>query len=432
MLRSHSGSAVTRDAGQDDEPASDAGPAHAEGTHGEAPNARAIVSPGFAKLFLGLLLCFVNVNLFGLIPYYLELRGVSELLYGSAAGMLGLGGVAAMVVLGGRADQRSRRVSILRYLTAPCAANVLALAAMDVHPGWYLAALGLQGVLAGVGIPVIFVWASELCPPTRRTEAFAWLGIAGLLGDSLGPLLGESLLLTQPDPRAPSAFVAVFVAANVLWALSVLCFLATPNVIPATGDTTREGLSGLLRRAELRWALSTAVAFGGALGVMMNLGKNFVASLDLQFVSVLLGGHTVGALMVRLALPWVLARFDRLRLIPLGFAGVALSMVALTLTHGYGLLAISGLVYGVSHGILFPTLFARLIDFGGTEAAGRISTLYMGVFSLGFGLWPAIGGPVLRVASFPALFGIVALACVAAIALHRKAERCYVRRAPEA
>lgn len=400
----------------------------ADGTKTPPATPLGVLSPGFFKLFLGFFFCVLNLNLFALVPYYLQLRGASELLYGTTAGMVGLGGLSAMALFGGRTDRLTRRSATLRYFVASLAANVVALVAMGLPPAWYLLAAGLHGVMGGVGLPVVFVWASELGPPDRRTQTFAWLGVAGLLGDSLGPLLGESLLFTQPDPQAPSAFLVVFIAASVLWLLSFACFVAAPDAPRAAGFEKTEGFLPLVRLPELRTMLLAAVAFGGALGVMLSLGKNFVASIGLQFVSVLLGAHTAGALLVRVALPWLLMRFDRVRLVPVAFSGVALSMALLAVTDGYGMLALSGLIYGLSHGLLFPTLLARLMDFGGAEAAGRISTLYMGLFSLGLGLLPALGGVVLPVGGFSALFLGASATCLAGLALTRFAERLHRRR----
>lgn len=384
-----------------------------------------VLTPAFATLFLGLLCSIVNLNLFALVPYYLELRGTSERFYGLAGGMLGLGGVGAMALFGSLADRTSRRAAVLRALGVVSVGNLLALGAMDAAPEWYLVAIVLQGVMGGVGLPLVFVWASELSPRERRTEAFAWLGIAGLTGDALGPLLGEALLSTQPVPDSPEAFRAVFVAAILVWPLSVAFFLAAPDAAPPAPDTAERGLAGLLRLPELRLTLIATVAFGGALGVMASLGKNFVASIGLSFVTVLLAAHATGAVLARLCLSWILQRFSPAQLVLRGFFGVAASMVLLALTRGYGLLALSGLVYGVSHGVLFPSLMSRLVDFGGTGTAGRAATLYMGTFSLGMGLWPTLAGFVLGRVGFPPLFLLIALGCVLSALLCRRAEQAH-------
>lgn len=382
-----------------------------------------LITAAFVKLFLGFFCCCLILGLYALVPYYLELRGTSELFFGIAAGMHGLGGVVGMLIFGGAADRRTRRASSLRYFAPTLVATALALPAMSWHPLWYGVCLGLQGVTGGIGLPIMFVWASELCPPSRRTEAFAWLGIAGLAADSLGPLLGETLLLTQGTTRAPADFQLVFAAALVLAPLVVLFLISTPDVQPAT-DPSAGALRvwPLLQRRAVRTTLLAVVPFGGALGIVLSLGKNFVASIDLQLVSVLLSGHTVGAIGSRLAMPWFLRRFERMQLIAASFFGVVLSMLQLAITDGYGLLLTAGLTYGVSHGILFPTLLSRLIDYGGTAAAGRLTTLYMGMFSLGAGAVTAGAGVVLQVAGYSTVFVSVALICLVGLSLTRRAE----------
>lgn len=124
-------------------------------------------------------------------------------------------------------------------------------------------------------------------------------------------------------------------------------------------------------------------------------------------------------------MPWALQRFPRQRLIALSFVGVIGSQLGLAATHSYTLLAASGLLYGISHGALFPTLMARMIDFGGEAAAGRVSVLYMGTFSLGFGLMPLLAGVALPVLGFSGVFLTTgALGCMGLV-LASRSERVH-------
>lgn len=379
-------------------------------------------------MFLGLFLYVLNANLFALTPYYLALRGADEGWIGAAAGMLNLGGVVAILVYGHRADAGSRQRWVLGTMVLAGIGNLTAWLAVDGSLAWHVFATSCHGATLGLGLPAIFVWVAELGRAERRTERFAWLGIAGLLGDGLGPALGEALLLTQPDPDAPEAFWIVFAAANVLCPLACACFWRAPDATAQVAGPQLHGFASLLRLPELRRTLLGAAAFGGALGTMLSLGKNFVAALGLDFVSLLLGGHAIGAITVRLLLGWILRRFDRVRVISFALLGVATSMTLLALANGYPLVVAAGLVYGVSHGLLFPTLLSRLIDYGGPEAAGRISTLFMGMLALGGGVWPWLGGWMLPILGFSGLFGGLAVACVVALVLHRGSERLYRRR----
>lgn len=392
-----------------------------------------VISRKFVTLFCGFFLALMSLNLFALVPYYLELRGEGALMYGLAAGMHGLSAVLAIALMGGKADKRSRRASSLRYFAFAALGHGLSLIAMFWSSVWYLVALALQGVMVGVGLPVMFVWAAELSPPERRAVAFGWFGVAGLAADTLGPALAEMLLQWGHEPHQPEDFRTVFVAANLLVPMSLVFLAATPDVSPpnqlaqgADDDTSDEGLWALLSRADIRAVSFAAVAFGGALGVMMTLGKNYVVSIGLQFVTALLAAHTVGAVVSRVLLPLVLARFDSARMIGAAFLSIATSQVLLAVASNYAMLVSAGFIYGVGHGLLFPTLLSRLVDYAGSHAAGRVTTLFMGMFSLGFGLAPTCGGVVLSFAGFSSLFCGTAMVCLGGWACVRHAERLRV------
>jgi MFS family permease len=389
-----------------------------------------VISRKFVTLFCGFFLCLMSLNLFALVPYYLELRGEGALVYGLAAGIHGVSAVFAIMLVGAQADRRSRRSLTLRYFAFVAAGHGLSLLAMPWSSAWYLVVLALQGVMLGVGLPVVFVWAAELCPPERRAVAFGWFGVAGLAADTLGPALGETLLQWGHVPPQPDDFHVVFIAANLLVPLSLSFLVLTPDVSPpnraaegAIAAADDAGLWTLLSRAELRAVALAAVAFGGALGVMITLGKNYVVSIGLQFVTALLAAHTIGAILSRMLLPIALARFDAVRMIGAAFVSIAMSQLLLAVASNYAMLVCAGFMYGVGHGLLFPTLLSRMVDYAGAHAAGRVTTLFMGMFSLGFGIAPACGGVVLSFAGFPLLFCGTAMVCLAGWACVRHAER---------
>ena len=385
-----------------------------------------ILSSAFITLCSAFFFLLLSLGFSTLVPYYLQLRGADELLYGLSAGMHGVGGVLAMLLFSGRADQLSRRTGVLLYGAPAGVGALIMLVAVEAHPFWYLLALGLFGLMLGAALPLMFIWAADLSPPERRTEAFAWFGIAGLIADSLGPFLGEALLLVEGPQPTPASFRLVYLAAALLLLPAAACLVLTPegrSAVAGSDEVESAGVRRLWSSGPVRLTLLAAVTFGGALGVMIGLGKNFVVSIGLTFVGPLLGGYTIGAIVVRVALPFVLSRFDRSRLPPLAFGGVTASMLLLAAAGGYGLLLVAGVVYGVSHGLLFPTLLSRLVDYGGLPAAGRLSTLYLGMYCLGQGVIPAIGGVILRLTSFQVLFLWMALVSLLGVVLTRRAEQ---------
>ncbi|NIP72790.1 MAG: MFS transporter, partial [Gammaproteobacteria bacterium] len=244
---------------------------------------------------------------------------------------------------------------------------------------WYYVPRLLQGVFMGLGFPIIFSWTVEVTPPNMRQLALSWIGIGGITANSLGPSIGEFLLSLHADPNDPQAYFAVFVMAALCALAALVFFLLTENSHPPPAEEgTGHGLLPLMRRRESVLVLAVAWAFGGMFGVLMSFGKNYTASLGLAYVSVLLWAYTVGAVLSRVFMAQIMRRMASHHMIPLGLLGIGTTFLLLGMAEGYVLLGTSGFLYGLSHGILYPTLFVRFLGFQRPSEVGRASTLYQG------------------------------------------------------
>jgi MFS family permease len=388
-----------------------------------------VLNPNYVKLWFGLLFFMLNMSAFNLLPYYLELRGASPDLYGSVAGSMGISNFLCLLLLGRQADAWSRKTTVSTYFLAAFAGNVIAIWAMgQADLRWYFAVRLLQGVFMGLGFPIVFSWTVELSPPNMRQLALAWFGIGGILANSLGPTLGELALSLQTDPNAPEAYAAVWIMATAFALLGLGFFLSTDNVQPAPPEAGAEGLLPLLHRPESRLVLAVNLIFGGLFGVLMSFSKNYTASLGLSYVSLLLWAYTIGAVLSRVFMDLIMRRITERHLIPLGLLGVGATFFMLAAAEGYALLGAAGFVYGLSHGILFPTLYVRFLNFQRPSEIGRAATLFQGCFSIGWGLIPLGGGTLVRLTNFPSFFSLLAALAGLGILLHLRAEAAANRR----
>ena len=368
-----------------------------------------IFNPDYIKLWFGLLFFMLNMSAFNLLPYHLELRGASPDLYGSVAGSMGLSSFVFLFLLGHKADSWSRKTTFSAYFTFALAGNLLTLWAMSQpNLNWYYPPRLLQGVFMGVGFPIIFSWTMEVSPPSLKHVVLAWFGIAGILANSLGPTLGELLLSLQPDPNDPDAYFWVFLMATAFQLTSLVFFLSTRDVKPETQKAgSGGGLLPLLRKPESALTLFVALSFGGIFGVLMSFSKNYVSSLDLPFVSVLLWSYTAGAIFSRVFIQVISKRVPHSQMASLGLTGLGCSFLLLGMAESYLLLGAMGFLYGLSHGILYPTLYVQFVNFQRAGEMGRAATLFQGSFSVGWGLLPMLGGSVIRLAGFPTLFSLL-------------------------
>ena len=402
----------------------------ADAAPGRAPDVPLrVVNINFVKLNVAMFLLMINMSMFNLLPYYLELRGASQSYYGAVAGSMGVANFLAMALFGHRSDQWSRRSTVLIYLIPMFLGNFVAIGAMNADINWYFLSRLLHGLFMGLGFPIMFAWVVELTPPERKHETLALFGVGGLMSNTVGPLIAELILDAQADPTSPGAYLPVFISGTLITVLGAVAVMITPNrFAPPLAAGEKPSLRPILRRTETKLLLLITIAFGGMFGVYVNFGKNYVAALGLTYASVLFGTYTGGAILSRVLIRPVTALVRPGNLIPVGFLWVAATFAMLSLSGGYWGLAVSGLCYGLGHGILFPALFVRFIDVQKKSESGRSTILYQGMFSAGWGFLPYIGGMVVQQTSFQSLYAALAAMCGLAMLTHQMVERLVAAR----
>ncbi|MEE8395253.1 MAG: MFS transporter [bacterium] len=393
-------------------------------TEAQATPPRGVVNRDFIRLFLGFHFFMLNVSIFNLLPHYLELRGASEALYGAVAGTAGWANLFFALLLAYRADYWSRKATVMFYLFVALCGNAVALLAMSRGIEWFFPSRALHGIAMALGMPIIFAWTIEVSPLHRRKEGLAWLGIAGLSANSLGPLIGELILSMQPQPVSAGSYSLVFLTATVFQGVALAIFLTTRNRwAVAEEEGAGRGLASILFRRESFPVLLIGVSFGGVFGVLMSFGKNYTSALGLAYASVLFSSYSIGAIISRIFITPLTTYLTPRHMIPFGLLGIGISQFMLSWAQGYPLLGGGGLVYGLSHGILYPTLFMRFLEFQRPSEFGRAAILFQGSFSGGWGLFPVVGGLMVQSTGFPALFSVLGAVTGVAILLHLRTER---------
>ena len=389
-----------------------------------------IINSDFVKLFLGFHFFMLNLSIFNLLPHYLELRGTTEALYGAIAGTMGVASVTGIILLGHRADHWSRKSTVVFYMGLGLIGNVVAILAMQLPVEYYFISRAAQGLALALGLPIVFAWALETCPEDKKQEVMAWIGIAGLVANSLGPLIAEFIMTQFPVGKGAGAYYWVFIVAMGLQTTSFGFFLLTRNSRAYTDDSATTSFFGILFRSHSSLVLVVMLLFGGIFGVFISFGKNYAVSVDLSYVSVLFSAYTVGAVLSRVFITPVTKLLTPRHMIAAGFVGVGLSLWMLIFVENYWELGFLGAFYGFSHGVLYPTLIVRFIEAQKATEIGRSTILIQGAFSGGWGLFPYLGGVVLEFSNFPTLFSLLTAIAGLGILLHLWSDKRLSRSNP--
>ncbi|HUJ75057.1 MAG TPA: MFS transporter [bacterium] len=415
-------------------PASQAGPAEpaASGAAGAAPpspSAR-IVTGDFLKLFVAVHFSMNDMSLYNLLPYYMQLRGVTPHQYGLVAGTAGVATFVCMLLFGRWADRGSRKALVLAYLAVCLVGDGVAVLAM--HGPWqgYFLCRTLHGAYLGLGFPLVFSWAVDQCSPRQRYVVLAWMGIAGIFSNSLGPILAEALLAWQGRAGDPDSFLPVFLMGS---AFSVAAWLmvASARDVPVQGRRSG-GLLILVSRRESLLCLLVTFALGGMFASLVTFGKNYTIAQELSFVSVLLVAYSAGAILSRVLIRQIVSRVPEHRLGGVGLTILVPAFLLLGFAGNYPALTLSGLLYGLGHGVLYPTLYVRFLDYQQAGQLGRASIVFQGAFNVGAGIFLMAGGALVQRAGFSVYFWLLAAIAAACIPANAWAEALWRRRTARA
>ena len=248
----------------------------------------------------------------------------------TVGGIFGIGMVGSLVTrpfVGRWIDRAGCRTVLL-------AATLLAAASVFAFP-WVQRielVLGLrvlvQMALAAM-LATVAVLAARIAPPGRSAECLAMIGIGGLGGLMVGPIIGD-VIFGRGVESNPS-FIAFFSIAAGVHAGAFLLALATPS--------TRIALDAGIRRPPF-WRLmvdhwpgailvvALCLAFAQAIPVMFI--ERFVVERDIGRVTLFFAAYSPTAIGLRVVLRRLPARLGRKRTLLLGMAAYVIGLLLLT------------------------------------------------------------------------------------------------------
>lgn len=272
-------------------------------------------------------------------------------------------------------DRRGRR----RFLTAGALLQAVAafgfVAVGEVGPLLY----GLRA-LQGVAFAMAFVAGSALAvdeaPADRLALALGIFGLTMLSNNAIAPVLVEEI-----GQRA--GWGPAFAMAGAMGLLGSLLSLRVPDRARPAPDAEIPGLFAVATRpgAPRMW-LVVGLA-GAAFGVMFTYPQPFALQLGIENVRGFFVAYTAGALVVRLGLGPFTDRLGRRRVSLVALVLYAATTAAAAWIGVLGLAAV-GAVFGLAHGIFYPTFNALAVQQSGEHERGKAMALFNGAFNVGY------------------------------------------------
>lgn len=347
---------------------------------------------------------------FFLLPLYIHSLGGDETEIGLIMGCFGLTAMFIIPWAGRLMDRYGRKRFLLYGILLMLASSV----PYGLIRGYHPVLFGILRALQGVSFAFAFIAANtvvvDTAGPNQRARAIGFFGVFTLVTHAIGPLIAEGVA------REIGFRIALLLSTG--WSVfGLFCIGPIREDPPSEAGLDSPVATAPEREMRLRVPLLTTLLTGGSFVAVLIFTPTFMEGAGIRPVSLFFVGYTVAAVAVRLGLSGLSDRVGRNRTITiflslfcasiLGLAFVPLAKVGAL----PALLAVA-LTFGASHGMLYPTLSALVVDLMPDAQKGRAIGYYSGAFNVGATLAAFAFGPILKAYGYTVLFLCVA-ACSA-------------------
>ena len=257
-------------------------------------------------------------------------------------------------------------------------------------PWIFVARIVMQSSLAGVfGASITFV--SLRVSPQRMAEIIGTLGTSGFIGILIGPAIADWLCGDGTPERG--TIVRLFqTAVGVAAVGTIATWLAVRGELQLA-PRHQPQLFHLLRRYS-SWVIAlVAAAMGAGFSIPTTFLRPFAAEMGIERIGMYFGVYALAAFIARVSTRRLFERYGNRRWILTGMGLLTASYWLYVPATTLATLAVPGMIAGVAHALLFPSIIAA-----GTSAFPRrflgVATSFM-LAMFDFGTF--IGAPIVGV-----------------------------------
>jgi len=345
------------------------------------PKERVLTGP-FLLASLANLLHGLSVFAFLHLPAFVEDMGATPSVVGIVFGTLSGAAMVVRPFAGKAMDTAGRRVVVLSAGALHVVACLLYLTVTTVGP-WIFVVRSIHGFAQGTLFSVLFTYAADIVPASRRSEGIGYFGVSGMLPMALGGLMGDVVLKYG---SYQTLFVVTAVVAFI--ALAASMFLPEPK---RDRSSAPRGFFSALGQKDLMPIWVAGIFFATALAGVFTFIKNFVVAESVGTVGLFFSVYSATTIVLRIGLGWLPDRAGPLKVFYPCMVAFSAAMIALSLAHGMTGLVAAGILGGVGHGFVFPILSTLVVERANPADRGSAMSLFTAVFDVGIFL----GGPLL-------------------------------------
>ena len=272
---------------------------------------------------------------------------------------------------------------------------------MDGPLTGFYAPLLVVRVIHGIGeaccFTASFTYIADIVPDDRLNEGIGMFGTTGLMGMALGPTIAEIVIRDY-------GFTACFLTGSALGLASLLLQMPLKESYVPSEQTTPPSFMAVLRRGKIMTIASMALVFGIGLAAYGAFVSPFAQELKLPMISLYFISYSSAAIVTRLFGGRLADRVGEHRVVPYALIITGLGLLLLNWLNGSLLLVVSGLITGLGHGLLYPTLNTLAIRHEPIDIRGKINGIYTGSIDAGVMIGSIFLGFIGEAYGYPRIF----------------------------
>jgi MFS family permease len=279
------------------------------------------------------------------------------------------------------------------------------LMSLTTFPFAYLEALNLffplLRVIHGAAFSLCFISAgtltADVTPVSKRSQALGLFGVFTIVNYALAPFLGKRIVENY-------GFHVFFLTVFIFGFLSFLIALLIREPGKMEIGMKGKGMITTLLRKGVFVAVFTLMIAGSGFVSTITFFPVFAKEIKVESFHLFFIAYTLSALFVRFFGGWIPDRVGKKRAVVPSLFFFSLSIIWISFASNAGDFIETGILFGLSHGLLYPSIYALVIDLSPVVERGRAFAICSATFTLGGMLGCFIYGVVAEFLGFHMMY----------------------------
>jgi MFS family permease len=335
-----------------------------------------ILNREFILVTLSGFIFFFNFHSFLLLPLRIQELGGSESDIGFIMGAAGFSTIFTTPAVGILVDRWGRKWFM--------AIGGLIMA-LSTFPFAYIDTLNLLfpllRVVHGAAFSLCFISAgtltADVAPVQRRSQALGLFGVFTIVNYALAPFVGKRVVENY-------GFHVFFLTVFIFGFLSFLIAVLIREPVKARSDITDEkGILTTLFRHGVLVSAFTLMISGSGFTPTLTFIPVFAKKIKIEAFDLFFVAYTLSALAIRILGGWIPDRFGKKKAAMPALLFFSISIIGISFASNVSNFIETGILFGLSHGLVYPSIYALVIDLSPVAERGRAFAICSVAFTLG-------------------------------------------------